>query len=192
MIKIDNTIKVLIFGIVVGIVIVLVILIGLYNADAINFGSNKCDVDSIAKEKYTTKEKNEYSYEKLEGLYSYKKDSSNEELDKIVYNLYLYKNGTYVYSLSDDNKVGEIGNYIIKDSNIRLNSLFAFNSDGGIYSNFEGKLLTIMNSTQLKVNDIIFYKNNKDEKDFLENNNFIDVIDKRSITNKYDSMNMLK
>ena len=82
----------------------------------------------------TTTEKTTYTFSELEGVYVHKEKTKIE--GEIVYNnhrLELYKDGTYDYSNGIDSVEGHLGNYIITDNKIILNTWFSYGSDIGRY-----------------------------------------------------------
>lgn len=179
----------MVVGILIGIIIMLVVFIGLFATNTINFSSktNENDNEQTNSEEVNENEKNGYSYEQMEGLYSYTDEESDGELAGLVHDLYLYENGTYVYKMPARTRYGQIGNYIISDNVIYLNSLFSFNSGVGINSYFENKTLTIQNLKELKLDTITLIKDETKVEDFKKNYDFNTFIENNPITNKYST-----
>lgn len=91
------------------------------------------EVISDNKDNTQVTENKTYSYEDIAGVYEYK---NNEGLDIYKIALYLYTDGTYYYNTSIKFAEGNVGNYIIKENKIILNSIATHGSDIGRHISF--------------------------------------------------------
>ena len=175
-------------GILIGLVIAVIVVGGLFVTGAISFKSTTTNDNEQTNENTVEKSNSiSYTYKQLNGLYNYDVPTSevDEEAGKFggSYNLYLYENGTYVYSSPAGARYGQIGNYIIENDNITLNSLFTFGSGLGINTNFETKQVTIQDINTLKVDNTVLSKTNND--DFIKYNDFNKMIENHPVINEY-------
>ena len=175
-------------GILIGIVITLLVVGGLFVTGTIGFKKNT-NVDNNQVGENTTEESNNnsYTYKQLNGLYNY--DVPTSEVDEAAgifggsYKLYLYDNGTYVYSSPSGARYGQIGNYIIENDSITLNSLFTFGSGVGINTSFGAKQVVIQDNNTLKVDNTVLTKTSND--DFIKDNDFKNMIENSPVINEY-------
>lgn len=105
----------------------------------------------------------EYTYDDLEGLYKYigetvTTDDGNEY--NAYFYLYLYKNGTFKYTMGTGAPHGYMGNYIIKGNTIVLNYLFSTNSGAAITVTTGSKTITIADKDTVVDADWAFTVNN--------------------------------
>ena len=128
-------------GILIGIVLTLLVVGGLFVTGTIGFKTNTTTdngQDNLVTENNSnnvdTKDvAMEYSYDKVAGYYEAKineKDEGAIEGDSGVttYSLYLYENGTFSFRWAHMASAGFIGNYIIKNNTIILNPIYDTNS----------------------------------------------------------------
>ena len=175
-------------GILIGIIIMLLVVWGLFVTGTIGFKTNTTTDNEQTREN-TGEERNDnlYTYKQLNGLYTYVVPTN--EVDEAAgkfggsYNLYLYDNGTYVYSSPAGTRYGQIGNYIIENNIITLNSLLTFGSGVGINTSFETKQVTIQDLNVLKVDDAVLSKTTNE--DFIKYNDFNKMIENNPILNEY-------
>ena len=148
--------------------------------------------NNIASNEQVTEEnsnENQYTYEKIKGLYTY----TNEES---AYSLYLWENGTFKYENFFDSSDGyggggRIGNYIIEDNVIKLNYMFSTGTDASLTVTKGNKELKIdaydritFTDEDFNNNKILLKKDNNNKED-NELYDFYHYINEYIIFNKY-------
>ena len=93
--------------------------------------TRKCNIIDLV----SNEEKNKFNYDDIAGLYVYKDDEHIK--------LYLYTDGTYYFQTSVRYARGSVGNYLIKDDQIILNSIAEHGSDIARFIKFESKNITV-------------------------------------------------
>lgn len=172
-------------GILIGIIIMLSVGVCLFATGNIEFKTNT--TSDNGKNNVEKSNSNSYTYKQLNGLYNY--DVPTNEVDEAAgnfggsYKLYLYDNGTYVYSSPSGARYGQIGNYIIENDRITLSSLFTFGSGVGINTSFETKQVVIQDINTLKVDNTVLSKTSND--DFIKYNDFKNMIENSPVINEY-------
>ncbi|MBQ6285961.1 MAG: hypothetical protein IJK67_06640 [Bacilli bacterium] len=150
------------------------------------------------------------TYTTIKGLYTgeldaieYLFDENDKEIEnkyKAEYKLYLYENGTFVYSTYEMISTIGFGNYIITGNKILLNMTFSMGTGEGININEDTKYELIINDNgniknnnidkdlkELNPNGLTLIKtDSKNEKEFLEAFNYFDLLNKNQLVNDYD------
>lgn len=153
---------------------------------------------------------NIYIYDQIKGVYHGTiKDESDGVVNEITYNLYLDEDGTFVYQTF--NNLGGaasnlLGNYIIKDNKIILNSLFNQGSDVAVtlitkedmenakkeqtsgethfYDYFDPSF--IIENGNLKHNNLVLSKNTEaKDKNIVDTDDFRTRLEKGQLMNDY-------
>ncbi len=129
----------------------------------------------------------QYTVDNIKGLYIFNSDPvHSEEADSdvtIAYQLYLYEDGTFNYSLTQPYG-GHIGNYTVKNNSIVLNYMFDTSSDTSLEHSSKTKVLTISENGSLidSENEVSIVKSskitlnkasNEEEKAFLNNHDSV-------------------
>ena len=117
------------------------------NSDTSKGDYSVAEVTDSSSKATNTSEKKTFSYSDVQGLYNGTATDSakDEEGSNRNYELYLYENGTFIYSNYISTSSGYIGNYTIVDNTINLNYLFSTGNDSA---------LTAASGTKtLKIND---------------------------------------
>ena len=117
------------------------------NSDTSKGDYSVAEVTDSSSKATNTSEKKTFSYSDVQGLYNGTATDSakDEEGSNRNYELYLYENGTFIYSNYISTSAGYIGNYTIVDNTINLNYLFSTGNDSA---------LTAASGTKtLKIND---------------------------------------
>ena len=133
-----------------------------------------------------------YTYNDIAGLYTYDESIKFEdETFTASYQLYLYEDGTFIYTRAMNAISGNLGNYIIVDDEIHLNYLFSSGSDVALSVMSGNKVLKINGDNSLTETDadskeIKFVKVSKDkENEYLKYNDFSNMLKTYSLINEY-------
>lgn len=131
-----------------------------------------------------------YTYNDIAGLYNYEESIEiDDETFTASYQLYLYEDGTFIYTRAMNTISGNLGNYIIVDDEIHLNYLFSSGSDIALSVMSGNKVLKINSDNSLTDTDskeIKFTKASSDkEKEYLKYNDFSNMLKTYSLINEY-------
>ena len=104
------------------------------NSDTSKGDYSVAEVTDSSSKATNTSEKKTFSYSDVQGLYNGTATDSakDEEGSNRNYELYLYENGTFIYSNYISTSSGYIGNYTIVDNTINLNYLFSTGNDSAL------------------------------------------------------------
>lgn len=195
-------------GIIVLLVVIIIIMatiIALLLTGTISLNSNssaniETNNETTNDNSNSKKEKNSYSYNNMKGLYTFTSEKYMDESNEVQqsFYLYLYENGTFVYRENFMISIRYLGNYTIVNNKIILNNLFSTNSGTGIHVNEKENLVTIEitdNKTivdtsrkieKLNLSNITLTKSSTDdEKEFLDKNDFLDLLNNDEFINTY-------